>query len=199
MGKRQNVKVISRKEEGITLIALVITIVILIILATVSISIIFAEGGLIDRAQQAKDLTEQATLKEQQGLNSLMDEMANIMAEGPSEEKPAELSYITAEYQEQSFDVGFGQLIEPGKNQIRIMYACTIDKFTITAYYTDGSSKTVSGATINKEGITPQDEGLKANDTFSVTVTYTENNIVKTVDIDLKVINPTHSGSGGIN
>lgn len=199
MGKRQNVKVISRKEEGITLIALVITIVILIILATVSISIIFAEGGLIDRAQQAKDLTEQATLKEQQGLNSLMDEMANIMAEGPSEEKPAELSYITAEYQEQSFDVGFGQLVEPGKNQIRIMYACTIDKFTITAYYTDGSSKTVSGATINKEGITPQDEGLKANDTFSVTVTYTENNIVKTVDIDLKVINPTHSGSGGIN
>ena len=199
MGKRQNVKVISRKEEGITLIALAITIVILIILATVSISIIFAEGGLIDRAQQAKDLTEQATLKEQQGLNSLMDEMANIMAEGPSEEKPAELSYITAEYQEQSFDVGFGQLIEPGKNQIRIMYACTIDKFTITAYYTDGSSKTVSGATINKEGITPQDEGLKANDTFSVTVTYTENNIVKTVDIDLKVINPTHSGSGGIN
>lgn len=198
MGKRQNVKVISRKEEGITLIALVITIVILIILATVSISIIFAEGGLIDRAQQAKDLTEQATLKEQQGLNSLMDEMANIMAEGPSEEKPAELSYITAEYQEQSFDVGFGQLVEPGKNQIRIMYACTIDKFTITAYYTDGSSKTVSGATINKEGITPQDEGLKANDTFSVTVTYTENNIVKTADIDLKVIDPMHSG-GGIN
>ena len=198
MRKRQNVKVISRKEEGITLIALVITIVILIILATVSISIIFAEGGLIDRAQQAKDLTEQATLKEQQGLNSLMDEMANIMAEGPSEEKPAELSYITAEYQEQSFDVGFVQLVEPGKNQIRIMYACTIDKFTITAYYTDGSSKTVSGATINKEGITPQDEGLKANDTFSVTVTYTENNIVKTADIDLKVIDPMHSG-GGIN
>ena len=143
-------------------------------------------------------MTEQATLKEQQGLNSLMDEMANIMAEGPSEEKPAELSYITAEYQEQSFDVGFGQLVEPGKNQIRIMFACTIDKFTITAYYTDGSSKTVSGATINKEGITPQDEGLKANDTFSVTVTYTENNIVKTADIDLKVINPMHS-SGGIN
>lgn len=84
MRKRQNLKVISKKERGITLIALVITIVILIILATVSISIIFAEGGLIDRAQQAKDLTEQATLKEQQGLNSLMDEMANIMAEDPS-------------------------------------------------------------------------------------------------------------------
>ena len=76
------------------------------------------------------------------------------------------------------------------------MYACTIDKFTITAYYTDGSSKIVSGATINKEGIIPQDEGLKANDTFSVTITYTENNIVKTVNIDLEVINPTHSGSG---
>lgn len=196
MRKRKfNIEPIS-KEKGITLIALVITIVILIILATISITIIFAEGGLIDRAQQAKELTEQATLKEQQGLNSLMDEMTNIMAEDSLEEKPAELSYITAEYQEQSFDVGFGQLVEPDKNQIRIMYACTIDKFTITAYYTDGSSKIVSGATINKEGIIPQDEGLKANDTFSVTITYTENNIVKTVNIDLEVINPTHSGSG---
>lgn len=200
MGKKQNIKVMPKKERGITLIALVITIVILIILATVSISIIFGEGGLIDRAQLAKEMTEQATLEEQQGLNTLSDNLANIMAEGPSvppeEEKPVELSYITAEYQEESFDVGGGQVVEPDKNQIRIMYACTIEKFTITAYYTDGSSKIVSGATINKEGIIPQDEGLNVKDTLPVTVTYTENNIVKTVDIDLEVINPTHSGAG---
>ena len=77
------------KERGITLIALVITIIILIILATVSINVVLGEGGLIQRAQQAKELTEQAALEEQQGLNSLMSEFTNIMAEdqNPPEEK----------------------------------------------------------------------------------------------------------------
>ena len=77
------------KEKGITLIALVITVVILIILATVTLNVVLGEGGLIQRAQQAKELTEQAALEEQQGLNSLMSEMANIMEEDqtPPEEK----------------------------------------------------------------------------------------------------------------
>ena len=77
------------QEKGITLIALVITIVILIILTTVTLNVVLGEGGLIDRAQLAKDMTEQAALEEQQGLNSLMSEYANIMAEDqtPPEEK----------------------------------------------------------------------------------------------------------------
>ncbi len=77
------------KEKGITLIALVITVVILIILATVTLNVVLGEGGLIQRAQQAKELTEQAALEEQQGLNGLMSEMANIMEEDqtPPEEK----------------------------------------------------------------------------------------------------------------
>lgn len=69
------------KEKGITLVALVITIVILIILSTITINVAFGEGGLIEKAQQAKNLTEQATLKEQESLNSLISEYANIMAE----------------------------------------------------------------------------------------------------------------------
>ena len=79
----------TESNRGITLIALVITVVILIILATVSINVVLGEGGLIDRAQQAKDLTEQAALEEQQGLNSLMSEFTNIMEENqnPPEEK----------------------------------------------------------------------------------------------------------------
>ena len=44
----------KNNQKGITLIALVITIVILIILATISINFIF-NGGLIDRAEQARD------------------------------------------------------------------------------------------------------------------------------------------------
>ena len=85
-------KDIKEKVEGITLIALVITVVILIILATVSLNVVLGEGGLVDRAQQAKNLTEQATLEEQKALNSLMDEMTNIM---PEEQTPIPIEEIT--------------------------------------------------------------------------------------------------------
>ena len=81
MSKNKKFQKTLKQEKGITLIALVITIVILIILATVSIKVVLGEGGLIDRAKQAKDLTEQAVLDEQEGLNSLISEMTNIMAE----------------------------------------------------------------------------------------------------------------------
>ena len=45
----------SNREKGITLVALVITIVILIILATIAIQFAFGENGLINRAQDAKN------------------------------------------------------------------------------------------------------------------------------------------------
>lgn len=50
-----------RNEKGITLVALVITIVILIILATVAISFAFSEkNGLISRAEDAAKYQENA-------------------------------------------------------------------------------------------------------------------------------------------
>lgn len=44
-----------KKEQGITLIALVITIVILLILAGITINFIFSEGGIFNTAQKAKE------------------------------------------------------------------------------------------------------------------------------------------------
>ena len=52
------------KEKGITLIALVVTIVVLIILAGVSISMLTGENGIIKRATEARDVTEQARVEE---------------------------------------------------------------------------------------------------------------------------------------
>ena len=54
----------TRKEKGITLIALVITIVILIILATITVNFIFGENGLINRAQQGSEEYSKAEAKE---------------------------------------------------------------------------------------------------------------------------------------
>ena len=43
-----------RNQKGITLVALVITIIILIILATVAISFAFGDNGLVTRAEDAE-------------------------------------------------------------------------------------------------------------------------------------------------
>ena len=53
-----------KRENGITLIALVITIIILLILAGVSIAMLTGENGILSQAQKAKDETEIANEKE---------------------------------------------------------------------------------------------------------------------------------------
>ena len=44
----------SKKEKGITLVALVVTIVVLIILSTVSINTMFGDNGIISKAKKKK-------------------------------------------------------------------------------------------------------------------------------------------------
>lgn len=63
------------KEIGITLIALVITIIILLILASVTLNFVLGEGGLIDKAKLAKNMTLNSTIAEQEELNSLIEEL----------------------------------------------------------------------------------------------------------------------------
>ena len=71
----------NKSERGITLVALVITIIIIIILATVTINMAFGDNGLITQAQKAKDMTANSIAAEQEGMNSVMSEYLNVMAE----------------------------------------------------------------------------------------------------------------------
>ena len=50
-----------RKNQGITLIALVITVIVLLILAGVSIATLTGDNGLLSKAQEAKEETEKAS------------------------------------------------------------------------------------------------------------------------------------------
>ena len=67
---------IKNTEKGITLIALVITIIVLLILAAVSIATLTGENGILTRAQDAKTQTGAADEKEAIGLayNGVMAE-----------------------------------------------------------------------------------------------------------------------------
>ena len=75
-----------RTERGITLLALIITVVIMIILAAVTINVTLGEGGLVQQAQHAAEKTQEAAKTEQEQLDELQKELANILAEneGPA-------------------------------------------------------------------------------------------------------------------
>ena len=53
-----------KKQEGITLIALVITIIVLLILAAVTINALSGDNGILKRASEAKKGTNQSTVEE---------------------------------------------------------------------------------------------------------------------------------------
>lgn len=53
-----------KKEKGITLVALVVTIVVLLILAGVSLNLVLDNNGIITKAGEAKDRTEIEAIKE---------------------------------------------------------------------------------------------------------------------------------------
>ena len=67
--------IMKRNTKGITLIALVVTIIVLIILAGVSINLVFGNLGIVTKAKEAKRMQEQAELNEQIALGELSNEM----------------------------------------------------------------------------------------------------------------------------
>lgn len=69
-----------KKQNGITLVALVITIIILLILAGISIASISGQNGLFKRAIQAKNDTANAANVENAAMNSYTDMINNALA-----------------------------------------------------------------------------------------------------------------------
>ena len=82
MRKRTDEKQKMKKgTRGITLIALVVTIVVLLILAGVSINLVIGNNGIITKAGDAKKQTEQATANEQKDLLGLEDDIDKALGQ----------------------------------------------------------------------------------------------------------------------
>ena len=67
--KQKVLKNYINKQQGITLIALVITIIVLLILAGVSIAMLTGQNGILTQAQNAKNRTEEAKAEEETRLD----------------------------------------------------------------------------------------------------------------------------------
>lgn len=60
-------------QKGITLVALVVTIIVLIILAGVSIAIVLGDNGLVERTKTAANMQKEATANEEGFTNYVVD------------------------------------------------------------------------------------------------------------------------------
>ena len=67
-------------ERGITLLTLIITVVIMIILAAVTINVTLGEGGLVDQAKWAAEQTANSTQSEQGQLENVASQINDIIA-----------------------------------------------------------------------------------------------------------------------
>ena len=70
----------ARGERGITLLALILTVVIMIILAAVTISVTLGDGGLVDQAKWAAGQTANSTKSEQEQLDDVSSQINDIIA-----------------------------------------------------------------------------------------------------------------------
>ena len=68
-------------KKGITLISLVVTIIILLILASVSIAMLTGENGILTQAQRAKNETEEARIEEENRITHYENYIYNIIGE----------------------------------------------------------------------------------------------------------------------
>ena len=67
-----------KNKKGITLVALVVTIVVLLILAAVSINLVLGDNGIVKKAQDAKTKTDEDQENMLTGTNQLADEIDNL-------------------------------------------------------------------------------------------------------------------------
>ena len=76
-----------KKNKGITLVALVVTIVVLLILAGVSINLVLGDNGIIAKAKEAQRKSAEASENDLKGMNSLIEQMESTLNGGSSDNK----------------------------------------------------------------------------------------------------------------
>ena len=74
---------LKKTEKGITLVALVVTIVVLLILAGVSINLVLGNNGIIAKAKDAETKSAEASQNDLKGMNALTEEMNNALGKKP--------------------------------------------------------------------------------------------------------------------
>ena len=79
---QRNKRKVEKGEKGITLLALVVTIIILLILAGVTLNLVLSNNGLIGKSKQGVAKYKEASLNEQNELDKSAEIIDDIIQPG---------------------------------------------------------------------------------------------------------------------
>ena len=142
--KKSKRKKYFKQEQGITLVALVITIVILIILATVAISFAFGDNGIVKYAEDARDYASNDEKATATLLNSATEYIDSEILEN-AEEIPAGMK-VNAEKISQAPNKFYGKEVtgytapHEGVDKWRIFYSDGTNIYLIADDYIAGEN-----------------------------------------------------------
>ena len=143
-----------KNNKGITLVALVVTIVVLLILAGVSINLVLGDNGIVKKAQDAKTKSAEASENDLKGMNGLVSEMEGALdgnggagGSGAGTKVPAEATAETAPYfpdntftkKEGTIDTGLVIQDESGNEYVWVVVPKIL--YNNTAYNSNNAKK----------------------------------------------------------
>jgi len=129
-----------KRNKGITLIALVVTIIVLLILAGISIAMLTGQNGILNRAAEAKEKTEAAQKVEEKTLQGYEDIMAQYTRNLPSrEETKPYFPNSTFSYKEG--DLNTGLVIKDSNNNEYVWVEVPTTIYNNTTYNNNGANK----------------------------------------------------------
>jgi len=126
-------------KNGITLIALIITIIVMLILAAVSLNALVGDNGIVTQAQEAKMRSEDESLKEQ--VEMVLFEAAQLDFESDEDY----LDWVNSAFQTNGLNASIaktedGYAVVYGKNRKSIEYRNEDLRVTARVEVVEGSS-----------------------------------------------------------
>ena len=132
-----------KKNKGITLVALVVTIVVLLILAGVSINLVLGNNGIIAKAKDAETKSAEASENDLKGMNSLIEQMESALngSGNGGKTEPETVPYLPSDdfHYDTSTSVDTGLVIKDVNGN---EYVWVVVPRTTAVYKTTGLGKT---------------------------------------------------------
>ena len=132
-----------KKNKGITLVALVVTIVVLLILAGVSINLVLGNNGIIAKAKDAETKSAEASENDLKGMNSLIEQMESALngSGNGGKTEPETVPYLPSDdfHYDTSTSVDTGLIIADSNGN---EYVWVVVPRTTAVYKTTGLGKT---------------------------------------------------------
>ena len=132
-----------KNNKGITLVALVVTIVVLLILAGVSINLVLGNNGIIAKAKDAQRESAEASQNDLKGMNGLIEQMESTLngSGNGGKTEPETVPYLPSDdfHYDTSTSVDTGLVIKDASGN---EYVWVVVPRTTAVYATTGLGKT---------------------------------------------------------